>query len=229
MWTYMPRAVRGTVSRDTTTVLRRMFHVLILNVDVLMCLLSGRAGAGIIGGGAQIEKTGEQSICARAREENIYESCIHMAAFAGQQQWWHRIRRGLQSRPMAGERMARRHPADAAGRHQCGGTGHLQLGSHSAGRRRMGLRLARPHHCNARPCRYQRGSGVGDGERTVVALREISADVAARQVRARHQCWGSSVVERVKPHIPRICAGIVPQARRAVWRQSDGDRVACGQ
>lgn len=27
----MPRAVRGTVSRDTTTVLRRMFHVLILN------------------------------------------------------------------------------------------------------------------------------------------------------------------------------------------------------
>lgn len=31
MWTYMPRAVRGTISRDTTTVLRRMFHVLILN------------------------------------------------------------------------------------------------------------------------------------------------------------------------------------------------------
>lgn len=27
----MPRAVRGTVSRDTTTALRSMFHVLILN------------------------------------------------------------------------------------------------------------------------------------------------------------------------------------------------------
>lgn len=29
----MPRVVRGTVSRNTTPVLRRMFHVLILNVE----------------------------------------------------------------------------------------------------------------------------------------------------------------------------------------------------
>ncbi len=127
---------------------------------------------------------------------------------------------------MARRGLGRRRPPHERGGREHREPRHLRLVTHSACRRRVGLRLARPGHRHPARRRHRREPRHGDRLAAAVGERELPRDAARRRIRRVVLAGKPPALRALLPRLPAPRRRAGTTHRRALRRPPGGGDVA---